>query len=91
VHDGLSHLGTDSADDAVCAYQTGGRQSVEQVLRREGIHGRDTRDVDDGDRCAGFDDTVSQALHNHLRGRAVQHTDQRMREDALEQLDQGCG
>ena len=91
VDDRLGDLRADAADDAVGAHQPRGGDGLEQVLRGERVDRRHAGDVDDGDRRAGVDDPLQQALHHDLRAGAVQRADQRQGQDALPQLDHRRG
>ncbi|MNT40005.1 hypothetical protein D3C72_1762950 [compost metagenome] len=87
MHDGLGDLRANAADDAVGPHQADGGDGLEQVLGHQGIDGRYTGDVDDGDLRAGVDDPLQQRFHHHLGALRVQRADHRQGEDAVPQLD----
>jgi hypothetical protein len=86
MDDRLRDLRPDAADDAVRAHEPGGGHRLQQVLGHEGVHRRDARDVDDGDRRPGLHDALEQVLHHDLGPGAVERPDQRQREDAVPEL-----
>src|SRR5262249_42169173 len=89
VHDSLCDLGPYAADDALRPHEARRRHGLQQVLGDQRVDGGHPGDVDDRDARAGLDDLLEQALHDDLRPRAVERTDQRKPEDAVPQLDDG--
>src|SRR5215471_9605335 len=87
MNDRLRDLRADAADYAIGPHQPGRGHGLEQVLRHQRVHRRHSGDVNDGYACAGLDDLLQQALHHHLRPRAVERADQRQGENALPQHD----
>jgi hypothetical protein len=87
VHDGLRDLRADAADDALGAHEARRRDSLQEMLGNQRVHGGHAGDVDDRDARAGVDDPLEQGLHHDLRARAVERADQWQCEDAVPQLD----
>src|SRR5690606_760615 len=87
VHHRLRDLRADPAHDAIRSHQTRGGDGLEQVLRHEGIDGGHSSDVDDRDFGAVVDDALQQALHDDLRTRTVERSDERQGEHAVPELD----
>src|SRR5579872_6207170 len=87
MHQGLSDLRPDAADDAIGAHQARRRYGLQKVLRRQSIAGRHACDVDNGARRALVDDGLKKILHHDLRALAVQRADNRQSEHALPEFD----
>src|SRR6185312_6841424 len=86
VDDGLRNLRPDAADDAVRTHQTRRGYRLQKVLRDEGVHGRDARDVDDRDGSARLDDFLQKALHHDLGALTVEGTDEGQGENVVPEL-----
>src|SRR5258706_1171511 len=56
------------------------------MLGDQRIDGRYSGDVDDGDQRLGVDNFLQQVLHDDLSSRAVEHADQRQRDDVIPKL-----
>src|SRR5690348_5445353 len=91
MHDGLGDLRANAADDAVGAHEARRGHRLEQVLRGEGVDGRDAGDVEDRHLGPGLDDALEERLHDDLGPGAVERADHGQRENALPQLHHGGG
>jgi hypothetical protein len=84
-------LRPNAADDAVGPHEADGRYRLEQVLRHQRIHGRNSGDVDDREGGLRLDNPLQERFHYELRAAAVQRSDHRDRQYALPKLDDGRG
>src|SRR5258706_7693527 len=87
AHQRLGDLRADADQDALAAQQLGRLHGAHEVAGDRGVYHRDAGDIHDHNLRAHTPDRLKQALH-HLHGApAVDHADQRQKEDILPDLD----